>query len=95
MDSVVLKQKHSKVILEINKCSNATREEGHPICATPEEIREWTERKTARLRIINQKIDFNDFSAQPFRQFEVFLPNIPLAEKHFTDSGYRYRRNIF
>ena len=78
MDSAVRKQNHSLFVIEIRKCSNDTLKPGEPTCASEEEIKEWTWYKSAKIRMINTKIDFNKYDDKPTRQFEIYLPNIPL-----------------
>ena len=61
-DSFYDKKEHAYIIFELRRCDNDTREEGDPVCATPEDTDEWLSTKYAFLRILNTKIDFSSFS---------------------------------
>jgi hypothetical protein len=58
-------------------------------------IDNWVRYKKVFIRIINQKIDFTTFNYYAVRYNERYTPSIPLAYPSYTDSGYRFRYNIF
>jgi len=43
----------------MHKCSEATKVEGDPDCASKEEIDDWLLHKRALFKIINNEVDFN------------------------------------
>jgi len=47
------------------------------------------------LKIIDNKIDFNSFEEFAIRQTEKWMPMIDISPGHFSDTGYRFRKNIF
>ena len=46
------------------------------------------------IKVINKKIDLNNFDDYE-RENEIFFSSIPLSKGHFSDTGYRFRKNIF
>ena len=66
-----------------------------PACASHDEIAQWLEGKKAMMKILNYKIDFEDFENTTRVQNELYLPSIPISAGKFSDVGYRYRANIF
>ena len=46
------------------------------------------------FKVINKKVDLNNFDDYE-REYEIFFPSIPLSKGLFSDTGYRYRKNIF
>lgn len=77
------------------RCSEDTRQEGDPECATTPEIDEWVGAKRIFVRVLNEKVDFKSWKTEAIRQNEIWVPMIPMNSGKFTDSGYRYRRNTF
>jgi hypothetical protein len=51
--------------------------------------------KKATMKIINQKIDFTTFDDYAVRYNELFVPSIPMAYPSYSDTGYRFRYNLF
>ena len=104
----ILYNDSSFLIYEISRCNNDLRnmdplditctgnscETVDPPCASETEIDKWTESKRAMFRIINNKIDINNFSNY-IRQSELMFDSIPLGKGYFSDSGYRMRKNVF
>ena len=39
--------------------------------------------------------DFDSFNEFPIRESEIWLPSIPLRSGLYTDTGYRFVKNIF
>ena len=58
-------------------------------------IDNWVRYKKIALKIINQKIDFTTFNEYAVRYNELFAPSIPMAYPSYSDTGYRFRYNIF
>ena len=46
------------------------------------------------LKYVENKIDFAD-EDKHLRSVEKWLPSIPLGPNTFSDTGYRFRRNLF
>ena len=86
---------HAYVIFEILKCHEDTREEGDPECAEMEDINSWLRTKAVQFRMIDNKIDFNNREEYAVRQTEIYMPMITLEAGHFSDTGYRFRKNTF
>lgn len=85
----------SYIIFEIHKCTEATKFPGNPDCAPVSEIDAWIENKYAAFKMINQKIDFTDRDEFAVRFNEIYVPAIPIKSGIFSDTGYRWRYNIF
>jgi hypothetical protein len=94
-DSVYNLEDSSYIIYEIHKCTEATKFPGNPDCAPISEIDAWIENKYAAFKMINQKIDFTDRDEFAVRFNEIYVPAIPLKSGIFSDTGYRWRYNIF
>ena len=45
--------------------------------------------------VLNEKLDFSKWDNDHIRQNEIWLPTLPMIPGKFTDSGYRFRENIF
>jgi hypothetical protein len=58
-------------------------------------IDNWLRYKKASMLIINQKIDFTTFAEYAVRYNEMFVPGVPLAYPSYSDTGYRFRFNLF
>ena len=95
MSDAVLLNEHSYLIYEIFRCHEAIRNKDlDPECAKESEIDDWTRSKKAMFRILDSKMNFNNFTMS-IRQSELFMPSIPLSKGSFSDTGYRFRKNIF
>ena len=46
------------------------------------------------LNVINKKADLNNFKDHE-RENILWFPTIPLAKGYYSDTGYRFRKNIF
>ena len=68
---------------------------GYPECASSTDIYNYLETKKIGFKIINQKIDFNERGANAVRFNEVFVPTIDMRAGKFSDTGHRFRYNIF
>ena len=51
-------EEHAYVVYEVLKCTNETREEEDPECASEEEINAWIDTKLIQIKVIDTKIDF-------------------------------------
>ena len=60
-----------------------------------DDINEWLDTKKIHMKIIDNKIDFNSFDDHPIRETEKWMPMIDLSPGHYSDSGYRFRKNTF
>jgi hypothetical protein len=58
-------------------------------------IDNWVRLKKASMKIINQKIDFTTFEKSAVRYNELFVPSVPLMYPRYSDTGYRFRFNVF
>lgn len=58
-------------------------------------IDNFTRNKMIGLKIINQQIDFTGFKDYDVRQNELFVKTIPMATPYYSDTGYRFRYNVF
>ena len=47
------------------------------------------------MKIINQKIEFNNFGEYAVRNNELFVPTISMKYPAYSDTGYRFRFNQF
>lgn len=94
-DSVYNLKDSAYIVYEIHKCTEATRLDGYPPCAPSDEITTWLADKYATFKVLNQKIDFTDRDEFAVRLNEVFIPSVHLASGLFSDTGYRFRYNIF
>ena len=77
----------------MHKCSEATKVEGDPDCASKEEIDDWLLHKRALFKIINNEVDFN-MDSWHVRQNEQWADSIPLKSTLFSDTGYRFSKNL-
>ena len=59
------------------------------------EINTWLSQKIVHMRIINDKIDFTKFDEEAERQNEIWMPAIKLKPGLYSDTGYRFRENLF
>ena len=66
-----------------------------PGCADPLEINDWLKKKKILMHMINNKIDFSIKNEEHIRQFEKYIPTIPLGNGVFSDTGSRVRLNTF
>ncbi len=67
---------------------------GDPPCAPRWQIKNWLEKKSVHLRIINDKIDFTQYGDETVRQNEIWMPVMRFKFGFFSDAGYRFRENI-
>ena len=44
--------------------------------------------------MLDNKVDFSNFTVS-VRNKELFFPSIPLSKGSFSDTGYRFRKNVF
>jgi hypothetical protein len=58
-------------------------------------IDNWVRFKKASMKIINQKIDFTTFDDYAVRYNERHVPSVPLVYPSYSDTGYRFRFNLF
>lgn len=58
-------------------------------------IDNWLRYKVAAMKVLNQKIDFTSFGDYAVRYNEMFVPSIPLEYPSYSDTGYRFRYNLF
>jgi hypothetical protein len=58
-------------------------------------IDNWVRLKRASMKIINQKINFITFEENAVRYNELHVPSVPLAYPNYSDTGYRFRFNLF
>lgn len=58
-------------------------------------IDNFLRKKKATFKVLNQKIDFTTFDKYAVRYNEVFIPTVDLAYPNYSDTGYRFRYNIF
>jgi hypothetical protein len=58
-------------------------------------IDNFTRKKKVTMKIINQKIDFTTFGDYAVRYNELYVPTVPLAYPFYSDTGYRFRFNLF
>jgi hypothetical protein len=58
-------------------------------------IDNWVRLKKAAMKIINQKIDFTTFDDYAVRFNELHVPSVPLVYPSYSDTGYRFRFNLF
>ena len=77
------------------KCQDDLLFEGEEPCAPMNEINEWLETKQLFLKVIDNKIDFNSYEKMALRQTEKWMPMVTMSPGHFSDTGYRFRRNFF
>ena len=94
-DSPLEEKDSAYVIYEFFKCSDATKEPGYPECASPSDIENYLETKKIGFKIINQKIDFNERGPKAVRFNEIFVQTIDMRAGKFSDTGHRFRYNIF
>jgi hypothetical protein len=47
------------------------------------------------MYLIDNKIDFNLDNKDHIRQYERFIPSVPMKSGVFTDTGSRMRQNLF
>lgn len=107
MNDRVYNEDHSYLIYEIHRCHEAIRNTTQidpdcmsncttvdPPCASSSEIDEYTQYKKAMFRVIDTKVDYSNFAVS-VRNKEKFLPSIPLSKGSYSDTGYRFRKNIF
>jgi hypothetical protein len=94
-DSPLNEQDSAYIIYEFFKCSEDTKLPGYPECATPPEIETYLDDKKIGFKIINQKIDFNERGDTAVRYNEVFVQTIKMTAGLFSDTGHRFRYNIF
>ena len=84
-DSAVYHKDHSYIIWNVVRCSEETRQEGDPECATTPEIDKWVGTKRIFMRVLNEKVDFKSWDEESFRQNEIWFPMIPMNSGKFTD----------
>lgn len=58
-------------------------------------IDNWVRLKKASMKIVNQKIDFKTFEEYAVRYNEIYVPSVPLNYPSYSDTGYRFRYNLF
>lgn len=58
-------------------------------------IDNFTRNKKVGGKIINQKIDFTTFNDYAVRFNELYIPSIDMRYPSYSDTGYRFRYNIF
>ena len=101
---------HAFIIYEFKKCKEDQRntekipgcvenedEYGcvvDPPCATNVEIGEWLRNKRIMFKVIDNHPNFKHDQAGNHIKSERRLQTIPMGDKKYTDSGYRYRKNI-
>lgn len=81
--------------MEFFKCSNDTKLEGYPDCAAQPDIEAYLEEKKIGFKILNQKIDFNSRGERAVRFNEMFVQTIEMKAGKFSDTGHRFRFNLF
>jgi hypothetical protein len=58
-------------------------------------IDKWLDNKKVQIYLNDSKIDFSMDNEKHVRQFERFLPSIPLKSGFYSDTGSRMRLNKF
>lgn len=58
-------------------------------------IDNWVRLKRATMKILNQKIDFTTYDDYAVRYNELFIPSVSMAYPSYSDTGYRFRYNLF
>lgn len=94
-DSVIKGEDSAYGIIQIMKCTEATRLPGYPECAGKPEMNEFLSNKRVVFKVINEQIDFNDRDERAVRYNEIYTPGVPIQTGLFSDTGYRYRYNQF
>jgi hypothetical protein len=56
-------------------------------------IDNFTRYKKLAMKVINQKIEFNNFGDYAVRNNELFVPTIPLSSERYSETGHRFRYN--
>ena len=77
-DSAYIAEESIYGVAEILKCTEDSRMEGDPECATDPEIIEFLGAKRGLYKIISEQVDFNDRSEKAVRYNEIYTPSVPL-----------------
>ena len=66
-----------------------------PECASKGEIDDWLRHKKIMFKVIKMNSDFGSFGDSPVSEAESWLSSIPLKPGLYSDTGYRFVKNVF
>jgi hypothetical protein len=65
------------------------------VCASKEEIDDWLDFKHITIKFIDGKANLSDiYDDEKIIQNEIQMPFVPLSKGKYSDTGYRFRKNI-